>query len=77
MDEPAIPGAFPTAPEEADVSSTRTPRRRFVGRRTADAQSKQRHDADANSAVEDATAIVQKSRIQPQSERMKIRSLTS
>ncbi|OCT46159.1 Diphthamide biosynthesis protein 1 [Cladophialophora carrionii] len=60
MDEPAIPGAFPTAPDENSVSGTRTPRRRFVGRRTAEAQAKQRHDAEANSAVEETTAIVQK-----------------
>ncbi|KIW63195.1 diphthamide biosynthesis protein 1 [Phialophora macrospora] len=60
MDEPAIPGAFPDAPEESGISSNRTPRRRFVGRRTADAQAKQRHDAEANLAVEDTTAIVQK-----------------
>ncbi|KAK6385701.1 Diphthamide biosynthesis protein 1 [Exophiala oligosperma] len=59
MDEPSIPGAFPTAAEESTTTTNRTPKRRFVGRRTADAQAKQRHET--NGSVEETTAVVAKS----------------
>jgi hypothetical protein len=56
-DEAQMPGAFPTASEDSPAT-TRTPKRRFVGRRTADAQAKEKQDA--NSSVEETTAVVQK-----------------
>ena len=57
MDDASMPGAFPTAPEET-VPASRTPKRRFVGRRTADAQAK--HGQDAKGSVEETTAVVPK-----------------
>ena len=58
MDKASMPRAFPTAPDENVSNNSRTPKRRFVGRRTADAQAKQKQDA--NSSVEETTAVVQK-----------------
>lgn len=52
-----MPGAFPSAQEET-TSTTRTPKRRFVGRRTADAQAKERQDA--KTSVDETTAVVPK-----------------
>ncbi len=60
MDEPAVPGAFPKAPDEDAPIVNRAPKKRFVGRRTAEAQARQRQDANTHSAVEETTAVVQK-----------------
>ncbi|KAI1612806.1 diphthamide biosynthesis protein 1 [Exophiala viscosa] len=57
MDEGSMPGAFPAEVDQA-VPANRTPKRRFVGRRTADAQAKQRQNE--NSSVEETTAVVPK-----------------
>jgi 2-(3-amino-3-carboxypropyl)histidine synthase len=66
--EQIIPGAFPEIPEpdgnHADPLPIppRTPRRKFVGRRTADALAKQKTTNDHNVSVEETTAIVQTDR---------------
>lgn len=60
MDEPPVPGAFPKAPDEDAAATNRAPKKRFVGRRTAEAQARLRQDANNNSAVEETTAVVQK-----------------
>jgi hypothetical protein len=44
--------------ESTTQSAIRNPRRRFIGRRTADAQAKR--NADANVQLEETTAMVQK-----------------
>ncbi|KIX04106.1 diphthamide biosynthesis protein 1 [Rhinocladiella mackenziei CBS 650.93] len=54
-----MPGAFPGAPGE-NTSSNRTPKRRFVGRRTAEAQVRPR--IDENPSVGEANAVVPKVR---------------
>ena len=64
--EGRVPGAFPSAAEES-VGNNRTPKKRFVGRRTAEAQAKQREDEDPNSTVEESAAIVQQGTRQPSS----------
>ena len=51
----SMPGAFPDATEEENVPAQRTPRRRFVGRKTLEARQKQ----GDGSSVEETTAIVQ------------------
>jgi hypothetical protein len=60
MDGLPVPGAFPSPPEDGPAIN-RTPKRRFIGRRTAEAQAKQRQDAQTNGAVEETTAIIPKS----------------
>lgn len=66
MDEgkAAMPGAFPEPAPEETPTSTRVPKKRFVGRRTAEAQAKQRQQ-DGNSSVEETTAIIQNSMLYP------------
>ncbi|KIW88024.1 diphthamide biosynthesis protein 1 [Cladophialophora bantiana CBS 173.52] len=59
MDEVSMPGAFPAAADE-NISCNRTPKRRFVGRRTAEAQARQRLDDNDTSTVEETTAITNK-----------------
>ena len=54
MEEKSMPGAFPAAVTE-DVP--RVPKKKFIGRRAAEARAKERHDAGG--AVEETTAIVQ------------------
>ncbi|EXJ78438.1 diphthamide biosynthesis protein 1 [Capronia coronata CBS 617.96] len=49
-----MPGAFPTLDESSPIN--RTPKRRFVGRRTAEAQAQ--HRQDALSSVEETNAVV-------------------
>jgi len=58
--EVSMPGAFPTAAPEESTQSTRVPKKRFVGRRTAEAQARHRQQ-DGTSTVEETTAIVQNS----------------
>lgn len=53
-----MPGAFPTGPEEP-TPVQRAPRKKFVGRRTLEAQGKLKQNA--NSSVEETTAVVQSS----------------
>jgi 2-(3-amino-3-carboxypropyl)histidine synthase len=60
MDGPSMPGAFPEGPEESPPVQ-RAPKRRFVGRRTLEAQGKVKHDA--NGSVEETTAVVQSSEL--------------
>ena len=52
-----MPGAFPNTPD-ANLPTARTPKKRFIGRRTADAQAKQR--PDENSSLEETAAVVQR-----------------
>jgi hypothetical protein len=54
MEGGSMPGAFPSGAEE-DISTVRTPRRRFVGRRTLEAKQKQ----DNGGSVEETSAMVQ------------------
>ena len=54
-----MPGAFPDATEDDSAPAQRTPRRRFVGRKTIEARQKQ---GDAAS-VEETTAIVQNGKL--------------
>lgn len=61
MDDHSMPGAFPAAAEET-ATTNRTPKRRFVGRRTAEAQAKQKQDV--NGSVEETTAVVAKGVVQ-------------
>jgi len=51
-DEGSIPGAFPV-----QDPAVRVPKKKFVGRRTAEAQVKQKQDAAGS--VEETTAMVQ------------------
>ena len=63
--EQIVPGAFPEIPEpdgnHADPTPTpsRASRRKFIGRRTAEAQARQNNGNDPNVSVEETTAIVQ------------------
>ena len=64
-DEAPMPGAFPSAPVEVESESptaTRVPKRRFVGRRTAEAQARQKQQ-DTNSNVEETTAVIQNGKV--------------
>ena len=54
-----MPGAFPTSDE---TISQRAPRRRFVGRKTFEAEAKQRQNGA--SPVEESNAIVSKGRME-------------
>lgn len=54
-----IPGAFPGTSEEV-VPATRAPKKRFVGRRTAESQAKSNQNGE--NPVEDSTAVVQRSK---------------
>lgn len=66
--EQMIPGAFPEIPEpdgnHADALPTppRAPRRKFVGRRTAEAQARQKALNDPNGSLEETTAMVRSDR---------------
>ena len=62
MDGSTMPGAFPEGPEDS-APVQRAPKKRFVGRRTLEAQGKLKHDA--NSSVEETTAVVQSSEFAP------------
>ena len=59
MNEFSVPGAFPSTPEENDASN-RTPKRRFVGRRTAERQVERGQDAESKAAVEGSSTVIQK-----------------
>ena len=51
----SMPGAFPTEPQVDDVP--RLPKKKFIGRRAAEARAKEKQDAGGS--VEETTAIVQ------------------
>ena len=58
MEEMSMPGAFPL-PVTDDVP--RVPKKKFIGRRAAEARAKERQDAGG--AVEETTAMVQSSKV--------------
>lgn len=55
MDEPSMPGAFPSGPDDTPTGQ-RAPKKKFVGRRTLEAQGKLKQDF--NGGVEETAAIV-------------------
>jgi 2-(3-amino-3-carboxypropyl)histidine synthase len=69
--EQNIPGAFPDIPEpdgnHADPTPppSRAPRRKFIGRRTAEAEAKQKAEDNGVGSVEETTAIIQTSARRP------------
>lgn len=59
---PSMPGAFeptPTADSSPPSSTTKVPKRRFVGRRTAEALAKQKQTSD-DVSLEETTAVAQR-----------------
>ncbi len=56
MDGVSMPGAFPDGPEESVTNVQRTPKRRFIGRRTFEAEQKLKQSNTGS--VEETTAVV-------------------
>lgn len=64
MSMPSMPGAFEPAPQppqppQPSTAATKTPKRRFVGRKTAEALAKQKQNGD-DVSLEETSAMVQK-----------------
>jgi hypothetical protein len=57
-DDHAMPGAFPSGPEDQPTVQ-RAPKKRFIGRRALEAQTKQ--GQDANTTLEETSAITRSS----------------
>jgi predicted transcriptional regulator len=63
MEEVPVPGAFPTE----EVASPRVPKKKFIGRRTAEARA--REQQEAGGVVEETTTLVQRGENSVQSSR--------